>query len=185
MNINIHRHFQRLILLASLVLPASLLLAENTTQPTTAPTTLPIGPDGLILESDNAHPPYMAVYKGSVNGIAKPYGIQRAEAYAAWLNRSLIWAEDTLPAPVGITSKAKAAGNLSHGASGWRRIPHAARFGRSPSSPATGMAAAPRKATTPISPSPWSWVPPDNSTNTIRDWPRDWSKIIWKTASSV
>jgi len=65
--------------------------------PATAPTTLPIGPDGLIVESDNQHAPFMAVYKGSVDGVAKPYGIQRAQAYAAWLNRSLIWAEDTLP----------------------------------------------------------------------------------------
>jgi hypothetical protein len=96
----------RLVLLTLWLLSAAFLRAQDTTNsaPTTsdAPATNqatppPLGPDGLIALSDNLHPPYMAVYKGSVNGRAKPYGIQRAALYAAWLNRTLIWGEDSEP----------------------------------------------------------------------------------------
>lgn len=47
--------------------------------------------------NDNAAPPHIAVYKGSVNGVKNPYGARRNEAYAAWLNRTVVWAEDTQP----------------------------------------------------------------------------------------
>jgi hypothetical protein len=61
------------------------------------PPVAPVGADGLIVQSDNLHPPYMAVFKGSVNGIKSPYGANNCDAYAAWLNRKVIWAEDNQP----------------------------------------------------------------------------------------
>jgi hypothetical protein len=39
----------------------------------------------------------MAVFKGSVNGMKHLGGPNGADAYAAWLNRSVIWAEDNQP----------------------------------------------------------------------------------------
>jgi hypothetical protein len=39
----------------------------------------------------------MAVFKNSVNGAKIPSGITRNAAYAAWLNRTLVWGEDTEP----------------------------------------------------------------------------------------
>jgi hypothetical protein len=71
--------------------------ANATSSAPDAATAPPVGPDGLILPSDNAHPPYMAVFKNSVNGSKIPNGITRNAAYAAWLNRTLVWAEDTCP----------------------------------------------------------------------------------------
>ena len=50
---------------------------------------MPLGPDGLILPSDNLRPPYMAVYRWDVSGLGK--GEQ--DAYAAWLNRADVWPE--------------------------------------------------------------------------------------------
>lgn len=47
--------------------------------------------------NDNARPPFMAVYKGSVNGIGNPYGAKRVDSYAQWLGRKVIWAEDGMP----------------------------------------------------------------------------------------
>jgi hypothetical protein len=63
-------------------------------RPATAP---PVGADGLISPSDNEHPPYMAVYKGSVLGVKNPYGANGVDAYGAWLNRKVLWAEDNQP----------------------------------------------------------------------------------------
>ncbi len=47
---------------------------------------------------DNTHPPYMGVYVGSVNAdTGNTVGVQRNEAYAAWLGRSSVWGHDTFP----------------------------------------------------------------------------------------
>ena len=62
-----------------------------------AAASLPIGPNGLIAPSDNQHPPYMSVYKGSVSGLQNIWGITNVNAYAAWLGRRVIWAEDYQP----------------------------------------------------------------------------------------
>jgi len=52
---------------------------------------------GLIQPSDNEHAPYIAVFKGSVNGLKNPSGIRGNAAYAAWLQRQVVWAEDNEP----------------------------------------------------------------------------------------
>lgn len=53
-------------------------------------------PSGTISD-DNTAKPHIAAYKGSVNGDGNPYGAQNNAAYAAWLNRHVVWAEDSQP----------------------------------------------------------------------------------------
>jgi len=65
--------------------------------PMILPAAAPVGADGLIVQSDNQHAPYMAVFKGSVKGLQDPYGAKGCDAYAAWLNRKVVWAEDNQP----------------------------------------------------------------------------------------
>lgn len=64
--------------------------------PSPAPTVAAIQPLQNVPD-DNAKAPHIAVFKGSVDGVKKPYGAQNNAAYAAWLNRNVVWAEDTQP----------------------------------------------------------------------------------------
>lgn len=82
-----------------LAIPAWLLLILGgcTQAPPVAvrePAAPPVAPAALPL-TDNTAPPYTAVYRGSVSGLAKPRGCQLNDAYGAWLNRRVLWALDS------------------------------------------------------------------------------------------
>lgn len=77
-----------------------LAFAGCATAPPDAPRGQPAPPAAALAPlplTDNTAAPFTAVYRGSVGGLAKPRGAQLNDAYAAWLNRSVLWALDSTP----------------------------------------------------------------------------------------